>query len=82
MVGGSELESQPKQPQSYKQYRPHPDLFMTSVESPLFDTVVVLDRLPDTGPGDNPDGDELFLLPDRVLGMDSISFRDRLHLRC
>ena len=48
----------------------------------LFDSVVVLDRLPETDSdlngvnGGSSSSDELFLLPDRVLAMDSISFRE------
>ena len=56
--------------------------FMAVAESPLFDTVVVLDRLPgpsseggEAGEGE-ADNDQLFLLPESVLGMDSISFRE------
>ena len=58
--------------------RPRPDRLMSSAvggveqeASPLFDTVVLLDCLS----GDDND-DQLFLLPDRVLAMDSISFRE------
>ena len=61
---------------------PSPSPFM-AVESPLFDTVVVLDRLPDPSEGGaggacdgGGDNDQLFLLPESVLGMDSISFRE------
>ena len=50
--------------------------FMAVAESPLFDTVVVLDRLPDPSEGGTEDDDQLFLLPESVLGMDSISFRE------
>ena len=58
---------------------PPPSSQFMAVESPLFDTVVVLDRLPDSsedGAGANDDNDQLFLLPESVLGMDSISFRE------
>ena len=58
---------------------PPPSSPFMAVESPLFDTVVVLDRLPDPsedGAGANDDNDQLFLLPESVLGMDSISFRE------
>ena len=55
--------------------------FMAVAESPLFDTVVVLDRLPGPSEGGEAgegeaDNDQLFLLPESVLGMDSISFRE------
>ena len=49
---------------------------MAVAESPLFDTVVVLDRLPDPSEATPGDDDQLFLLPESVLGMDSISFRE------
>ncbi|XP_059084313.1 ensconsin-like isoform X11 [Tigriopus californicus] len=58
-----------------------PDLVTTSmaasIQQPrnLFDSVVLLDHLPESS-GDDDDGDHLFLLPDRVLAMDSISFRE------
>lgn len=56
---------------------PPPSSPFMAVESPLFDTVVVLDRLPEDGAGaDDGDNDQLFLLPESVLGMDSISFRE------
>ncbi len=47
--------------------------------SHLFDSVVVLDRLPEgngDGEGDSAGGDELFLLPESILSMDSASFRE------
>lgn len=41
----------------------------------LFNSVVVLDHLPESGDGDDSP-DELFLLPESVLAMDSASFRE------
>ncbi len=71
-----------KQQQQQQQHQP--------VHRRLFDGLVVLDHLPETTPleqsgllagsvGDGVDdcsGDELFLLPESVLGMDSQSFRE------
>ena len=45
----------------------------TTTVNHLFDSVVVLDHLPEST---GEDGDELFLLPESVLTMDSASFRE------
>lgn len=77
-VGSTEAEAASGQQQNKCSL---PDLVTTSmaasIQQPrnLFDTVVLLDHLPESS-GDDDDGDHLFLLPDRVLAMDSISFRE------
>lgn len=47
-----------------------------ALESPLFEGVVVLGDGGEDGIVGCGDNDELFLLPDRVLGMDSLTFRE------